>query len=153
VALTASIWHRPFSYLTAVAIFLLVIGISVMAIGLYIAADWASMRSCTNFNRYCPEQMTTAYLITASVLAFAVPSILGGILMLRRKKIGLYISMIALAMWTLFIAYGFDFYYAWFSNEGAIGWAAALSFVVVIAAMDTLFMIGRIRLWRVDVLR
>jgi glucan phosphoethanolaminetransferase (alkaline phosphatase superfamily) len=142
MSVVGSRWHRPFSYLVAVCVFLLVIGLSVAVVGFYLVADWASMRSCTESDRSCPSHLVIAYTIAGIVVLFVTPSVLGAILTLKRKRLGVPISLAALILWTSFIAYGLYYYYAWYSNQGIWGWMVASSFPVLVAIMDMFLVIG-----------
>jgi hypothetical protein len=130
-------WQRPAIYLTAVSLYLLILGVGVLIIGLIGAIDMLTLSNCTDLVSGCPRQIVTGYYILAIAIAIVSPSLLGGLLLLRRHKNGKLIASISLVIWTGITLYGFYSYQQWYSSYGVIGWSIAFSFVAVAAVMDT----------------
>ena len=91
-------WHRPNLYITIVSLFLLLASTTALAMSAYFfIADPPS-------SPYHGFAAGLGVLIVIGFIIFSIPAMFGGILLFRRKKIGVYVSLLALTP-MIFISY------------------------------------------------
>jgi hypothetical protein len=139
-------WKSPNHFLTVVSLCLLVLGSGVLVVGIIAGFPFLTVSKCSDPLSTPPSCLERdrriGFTIIGVALAVTTPSIVGAVLLLRNNKKGFALMMVCLALWSFIIIYGMFHYYAWYSGNGVLGWAIAISFLGFIVANDTLFLIG-----------